>query len=285
MAEMVLPPSVYRNESIYRNYHGRPAPVRSCGLMLKPSLQGAYRTRTLSADFVAVYVLRGSGTFFDWHHLHHQVGAGDVILMPQGKRHGVQQDADGQWAEAYITLDGRFGNLLHRLNVIDLSQPLLHIGLDVSLVQRFEHILNDLTHLPDYALPTILSQAHELLSVLSQVHRRALIPSEQQHTLETACMLLSLDLEKHLDIADVAAQLNMSYERFRKLFRQRIGVSPGDYRIRRRVDRARALIGQHRLSNKQTAYELGYPDPFTFSRQFQRFTGQWPDAYRQSLGM
>ena len=48
-------------------------------------------------------------------------------------------------------------------------------------------------------------------------------------------------------------------------------------------DRAQALIWQHRLSNKQIAYELGYPDPFTFSKQFHQVTGRWPEEYRRGL--
>jgi AraC family transcriptional regulator, arabinose operon regulatory protein len=283
MPEPLPPPSVFRNEAIYRTVGEKPAPVHGCGFFLKPTSEGGYHNRVMQQDMVVVYVLRGSGTFTDWESQKHSVGPGDLALMPAGKPHGIQQHADGLWAEAYITLDGGFGAHLVRLGVLDESVRVMHPGIDLSLIQGFERILDDLTHLPDYALPSVLVQAHELLTAASQLHRKSLIPNRQQQIVETACHLLSQDLPKRIDMEQIAASLDMSYERFRKLFRQRVGVSPGDYRIRRRIDRARALIWQHRMSNKQIAYELGYPDPFTFSKQFKKMTNLWPDEYRRSL--
>ncbi len=283
MTQVVFPPSVYRDESVYRTCHGRPAPVHGCGFVIKPTLTGGYRNRLMPHVLVAVYVLRGSGTFTDWHAQAHRVSSGDMIIMPAGKRHGIQQDADGQWAESYLTVDGTFGAALLTLGVLPDDQFVLHPGHDLTLIQQFERILEDLQVLPDYALPSVLSQAHELLNHAAMLHRKRAIPDRHQQIVESACVLLSQDLDKRVDIESIAAKLDMSYERFRKLFRQRVGISPGDYRIRRRIDRARALIWQHRLSNKQVAYELGYPDPFTFSKQFRKTTGMWPDEYRRSV--
>lgn len=282
MAEVVLPPSVYRNESVYRTLGGTPAPVHGCGFTMKPGHAGGYRERVMPL-LVAVYLLRGTGTFTDWDGRPHRVAAGDLVIMPAGRRHGVQQDADGQWAESWLTLHGGFGDTLMALGVLPGDQFILHPGLDLTLVQQFERVLDDLSHLPDYALPSVLSQAHELLNHAAMLHRKRTIPDRQQQIIESACVLLSQDLDKRIDVETVAAKLDMSYERFRKLFRQRVGVSPGDYRIRRRIDRARALIWQHGLSNKQVAYELGYPDPFTFSKQFRKVTAMWPDEYRRSV--
>jgi len=281
MSASLIPGAALRNQPVYRSYHGRPSPVSGCGFMLKPRTAGGYINRVMRT-FVVVYILRGTGVFTDHLQRRRRVAAGDMILLPAGKAHGVQQDPDGQWAEAYFTMDGAFGRNLLRLGVIDPAEPLIHPGLDAGLLQRFERILADLSHLPDAALPCVLASAHELLSTAQQLHRAKLSRSPQDQLIENACLLLSRDLQKRLDMPALAASMGMSYERFRKLFRQRVGLPPGDYRIRRRIDLARALLGQHRLSNKAAAYELGYPDPFTFSRQFHKVTGRWPDEYRRS---
>ena len=63
MPEITLPPSVYRNESMYRTLAGRPAPVHGCGFGLKPTARGGYANRVMKDTMVAVYVLRGTGTF------------------------------------------------------------------------------------------------------------------------------------------------------------------------------------------------------------------------------
>jgi len=101
--------------------------------------------------------------------------------------------------------------------------------------------------------------------------------------IESACVALSRDLDKRLDTATLAASYGLSYERFRKIFRERTGISPGEYRIRRRIDRARVLIAQDRLSNKEVAYQLGYADPFTFSKQFKQVVGVSPELFRRTV--
>jgi AraC-like DNA-binding protein len=76
----------------------------------------------------------------------------------------------------------------------------------------------------------------------------------------------------------------ISYERFRKIFREQTGLSPNDYRIRRRMDLARAMLVQQRSSIKQIAYTLGYPDPFSFSRQFKQVVGVPPKHFTRASG-
>ena len=75
----------------------------------------------------------------------------------------------------------------------------------------------------------------------------------------------------------------MSYERFRKVFKERVGMSPGDYRIRRRVELACRLLVQERIPAKQVAYDLGYADEYCFSKQFRKFIGVSPDAFRKGM--
>jgi len=230
-----------------------------------------------------VYVLRGEATFSDWNNVDHRISAGDMVVMPAGKRHGIQHDPDGRWAEAYVSFDGAFGDQLMRLGVLDANTSILKPGVEQSLVDRFDRILKQLQMLPDHALPTLLLEVHALIDEANQLHRKQFRPDRRQQMVDQACMLLSQNLETRIDIKSIAATLGISYERFRKIFRQRTGISPGEYRIRRRIDRARALIGQHHLSNKEVAYMLGYPDPFTFSKQFRKVTGQWPDQFRGPL--
>jgi len=231
---------------------------------------------------VVVYVIKGSGIFHHWDGEKIELSAGDMVLMPANRRHGIEQTCDGNWHEAYLVLNGEFGDLLFKLDVLDQRQTILKPGINTALIQRFERILHELTVLPDYALPSVLSHALDLLISAYDLHKKRNIPDRQQQVIEAACRMLSGALSEKIDMERIAAASGMSYERFRKLFRQRVGVSPGDYRIKRRIDQARALIDRHHLSNKQVAYELGYPDPFTFSKQFHKVTGLWPEQYRQA---
>lgn len=251
-------------------------------MVRKPNLRGSYVNRVLE-KFALVYVLDGSGTFTDWNGQSHAVSAGAVIQMPPGRKHSVVHKADGRWLEAWITLSSRFAQALIDLGSINEEQPVLWPGVDTSLIAQFDDIRTQLRELPDRDLPDALVSAHQLLAAIHRADRRRGSIDPQTEMIERSTALLGRDLNERLDIGRIAAGLELSYERFRKLFRQRMGVSPGEYRIRRRIDQARSMLIQQRLSNKEIAYALGYADPFTFSKQFKRFVGMSPTAFRKRV--
>lgn len=277
-----LPGHILRDDTFYRTLApARVSGVRSCGFMRKPDENHAYTNR-VSREFVTVYVLRGSGRFEDWHGQSHPVRAGDWIQLPAGRPHGVVQNGDGLWAEAYFTIDAGFAEALERVGLIDPDRPVLHPGLDMGLIERFEEILSILKTAPDADLPRALLRVHELMVMVQAMDRQSREPHPHAHLVERACDLLGRHLDRRISAVDLARDLGLSYERFRKVFRERTGLSPGEYRIRRRIDQARALLAHRRLSVKEVAYQLGYKDPFTFSKQFKQVVGLPPDHFRRT---
>jgi transcriptional regulator GlxA family with amidase domain len=81
---------------------------------------------------------------------------------------------------------------------------------------------------------------------------------------------------------EVAEAMGMGYENFRKQFTKHMGVSPGRYRERLRVERAKLLLRGKRLGNKELAEILGYCDEAHFSKAFKRLAGVSPRAYSKS---
>ena len=69
-----------------------------------------------------------------------------------------------------------------------------------------------------------------------------------------------------------------------KVFRQIKGITPSEYLVRLRVDRARELWRENpdRLV-KDIAEEVGYNDQYYFSKVFKKESGQGPKDYQRSL--
>lgn len=81
-------------------------------------------------------------------------------------------------------------------------------------------------------------------------------------------------------IREIARQAGYSLDHFTRVFKQSMAMSPQEYLIRARIDRARRLLHESSLSISQIAAVLGYTDVYFFSRQFKQKTGLAPRDYR-----
>ncbi|GGB46664.1 AraC family transcriptional regulator [Roseibium aquae] len=105
----------------------------------------------------------------------------------------------------------------------------------------------------------------------------------QQGQLSLQIMLLASKLasdpllEGGLEDALSAVPYNRDY--FRRAFRDRMGMTPQKYLELKRMEYAvhRLGLGQ---TVKETAAELGYRDPYFFSRMFKHYIGASPSSYR-----
>ncbi len=86
-----------------------------------------------------------------------------------------------------------------------------------------------------------------------------------------------------LTVEEIAAALGISRSHLYRLFHRHIGISPGDYLARYRVQTACSLLRSGTLPVKYIAYSVGYEDPLYFTKVFRRVMGESPTAYRQAL--
>ena len=81
-----------------------------------------------------------------------------------------------------------------------------------------------------------------------------------------------------MHLAD-AANLSRSY--LCTLFKTETGLSPGEYLIRLRMEKARHLLATSLLSVKQIMALAGYTNTSNFVRHFRRYFDFAPSEYRE----
>jgi AraC family transcriptional regulator len=94
-------------------------------------------------------------------------------------------------------------------------------------------------------------------------------------------------IEEHLTeavpLAALAKLVNLSPYHFCRAFKQSFGVPPHRYHKLRRIERAKILLANPRLSITNTALTLGFTETSAFSSAFRRTTGATPSAYRRAI--
>lgn len=84
-----------------------------------------------------------------------------------------------------------------------------------------------------------------------------------------------------LSIATLASFVNMSERSFQRLFAKELGISPGKYVERARIDAARAMLEHTEDGLAAVANQCGFASSETFLRSFKRVVGVSPTEYRQ----
>ena len=88
--------------------------------------------------------------------------------------------------------------------------------------------------------------------------------------------------QKDLSLGELASIVYMSPYHFSRLFKQSTGLTPYQYLLNCRINRAMELLatGQHTV--KQAAHLVGFNDQSHFTRQFKRIAGVSPIVYMQT---
>lgn len=90
-------------------------------------------------------------------------------------------------------------------------------------------------------------------------------------------------LAETISLDDLAAVVSLSVSHFKVLFREATGVAPHQYVIRRRIERARSLLGSGDLTISQIAAETGFAHQSHLAHHMQRMLGVTPRTLRAML--
>jgi AraC family transcriptional regulator len=106
-------------------------------------------------------------------------------------------------------------------------------------------------------------------------------PSLPGHKLRQITEWMAEHLMEEFSLDRLAAQAGLSKYHFQRLFKSATGVTPSLYHINLRMEEARRLLRETKMSVIDVALEVGYANPSHFARLFRRETGLSPSDYRR----
>jgi len=91
---------------------------------------------------------------------------------------------------------------------------------------------------------------------------------------------IQIHCDRNLSLIELANLAQMSLYYFARSFKQQIGLSPHQYLLRCRVERAKALLLQNELTVTEIAHRVGFADQSHLNRHFKQLTGLAPKQWR-----
>jgi AraC family transcriptional regulator len=97
-----------------------------------------------------------------------------------------------------------------------------------------------------------------------------------RHKLNRVIEYINAHLDRRLELWELAQQIDMSQFYFSRLFKKSLRVTPHQYVIQQRVERAQKLLKKGELSLAEIALECGFANQGHLNRHFKRLRGTTP---------
>ncbi|NMD86788.1 helix-turn-helix transcriptional regulator [Victivallis vadensis] len=229
-------------------------------------------------DFLnPTYILRGTGQYITATGRKIPYGPGSLMIRMPGVLHHQFHDA-GEYVDKYFAIPAPFFQALLEQKLLSPDRPVINAGLHSWLVARFDGLADELAARGERELALSMGSC---FGFLTEILLSVTVREPHYAEIRAGASLLEQNLGQRISPAEVAAKVGMTYPNFRRLFTLHLGISPAEYRIRRRIEKIQSLLKSSDLPLKEIAATFGYADIYTFSRQFSRYAGMPPGEFRR----
>lgn len=250
-----------------------------------PSARYHYRARPSGApEHILIYCADGKG-WFEIDGVRYELSANQALVIPRQQPHVYGTILDDPWSIHWVHFVGASGD--YYVNLLKKGAYTLSIDIEMKAplealfaACRDAFIANFLLQRMIYASQTL----HHLLGYLFFSNRAfsPLLRSSRFRSIENTISFLHDNMSRQLTLDDMVQHSRLSKSHFIRLFKDQTGHSPMDYFIQLKMQRACMLLAFKEHNIGQIGLDLGYKDPYYFSRAFRKVIGMSPTAYRHS---
>ena len=231
-----------------------------------------------------IYITGGTGSFESDNGGKRKIGAGTIILLFPGERHRYRPDKKTGWDEYWVGFRGAITQRLFEKKFFRPENPIIDMGFNEELLSLFQGII-DHAHKEKAGYQPLV--AGIVMHILGLVYTRSQQDKFEGQDIDPivdkARVLFRANIEQQISPTDVARELQISYSRFRKIFKEYTGLAPGQFQIQLKIHRAKELLADPGKLIKEIAYDLNFESGFYFSKLFKEKTGLTPQQFRRRL--
>ena len=105
--------------------------------------------------------------------------------------------------------------------------------------------------------------------------------SEKKKSLSIAQYIETHYTDPDFSLKEVGKNFYFSLPYLSRIFKKEIGVSPSQYVIQLRINKAKKMLQSKQFKIANVAFACGYSSPYYFSLDFKRIVGMSPSKYKQ----
>ena len=223
----------------------------------------------------------------------YRFGAGMVSCIPANFLHVTKSDTHVRafWEYLYISpadiLKQQGKPMQETRNIIDAvnrSAFFIKVEENPIFVTLIRAIFEEMQNKNAYYRECVGGLAYTLLYEIARFNGRGNVQSCGKNNslqLENAIEYVERNYPNNFKIADLANECHMSETHFRRVFQEKMNMTPVEYVNFVRVKKACELIDKTDISMEDVAEKVGFITPSTFNRNFRRIIGTSPYQWKK----
>lgn len=277
---MYIKKELFKTDTCY--YHINQKPIEgiiSCGFLTKNAEKRLHNF----LYYGGLIVLSGKGKYIGDDGQVIELEPGYFVQRRPNVKHTTIVDGTEPWLEFYVCMGPSIYNVLGQIGIINIDEPVFKTKLSPMILNQCTELLASFQEAKQKDMKELFIKVQSFLITINSMYEQLDILSEEDSCIDMLCDTLSHGFHKKIDMRYEAKKYNMSYEKLRKIFKKRIGVSPHKYLIIKRINEAQSMLHNPNLTISQIAEMLGFYDQYAFSNQFKRIVGMSPRKFRREV--
>jgi len=245
-----------------------------------------YRERVNGCeDNILIYCVQGKG-HFKIDESYFEINCNEFVLIPATDKYmRYWADKDNPWTIYWIHYTGDGISAFNKAFKINVSNQPIVVPYNVKGLEIWQNIYQILEK--GFNNASVRNATFHLYHLLATF----LFPENEskndkkgkQDLVSNTIHIMRDNIGQKLSVENMAADNNVSVSHFSALFRKATGMPPIDYFISIKMQKACELLHSSDEKVIVIAAQLGYSDPYYFSRIFKKHIGLSPNLYRRNL--
>lgn len=238
--------------------------------------------RRILNEYQLVYITRGAGFFESASCSRTRVEAGTMFMLFPSEWHTFAPDPDTGWDDHWVGFNGSFIDDKIKSGFFTFKNCVFKVGVDEQIINTYHEIFDLIADEKSGFQQIVASLA---ISLIGRVYYEGLNhsfgDSYIMRVINQAKAIMKEDMAGNRSLEEIAQSLNISYSLFRREFKSKCGISPGQYRQELKLAKAKELLYSTNLSIAKISEKLHFESLGQFSTFFKKKTGVPPLEFRK----
>ncbi|WP_316825893.1 MULTISPECIES: AraC family transcriptional regulator [Pedobacter] len=233
-----------------------------------------------SSQYILIYCVEGIGYIY-LGEICYTLFPNTYFIIPRNTGHRYYSDTVNPWSIYWLHFTGEVADQIFSRFSPNGRLEVQSIPYDENRIKVFEQNYSILEHsFEDKELEVMnVSLLHFICSL---IYYREINPEAfNTDQVNRSISYMKKNIETKFRVEDLANQQHISVSHYSRLFKQKTGASPINYFNQLKIQKACQFLYFTEYSIKEICAQLGFDDPYYFSRLFKEIIGSAPSQYKK----